>query len=251
MAESFGIDPERYDRTRPTYPSAMVDRIVAASPGPVVLDVGCGTGIEGRQFRDAGCSVLGVEPDARMAEFARQTGLDIEVGTFETWEHDGREFDAVISGTAWHWIDPVAGAARAAQVLRPGGRLAPFWHVSEVPPEITSAFARVYREMVPDSPFDLASKRSALEGYQPLFDRAADGIRRAGSFGEPERWAFEWERTYGRDEWLEQLPTSGAMTRLRPDQAEPVLAAVGAAIDALGGTFTATYTTVVVTAARR
>jgi SAM-dependent methyltransferase len=251
MAESFGIDPERYDRTRPPYPRAMVERIVATSPGPQVLDVGCGTGIEARQFRDAGCAVLGVEPDARMAAFARQTGLDVELATFEAWDSGGRQFDAVISGTAWHWIDPLAGAARSAQVLRPGGRLAPFWHVAEVPPEVTGAAARVYRELVPDAPFDLSSKRSALEGYQQLFDRAADGIRKAAGFGEPEQWSFEWQRTYGRDEWLEQLPTSGAMTLLRPDQAEPVLSAVGAAIDALGGSFTATYTTVVVTAALR
>jgi len=54
VAESFGSDAERYDRTRPRYPDAMVDRIVAASPGPDMLDVGCGTGIEARQFQAAG-----------------------------------------------------------------------------------------------------------------------------------------------------------------------------------------------------
>jgi hypothetical protein len=32
MAESFGTDAERYDRTRPRYPDALVERIVAASP---------------------------------------------------------------------------------------------------------------------------------------------------------------------------------------------------------------------------
>ena len=37
VAESFGVDPERYDRTRPRYPDGLVDRIVAASPGPAVL----------------------------------------------------------------------------------------------------------------------------------------------------------------------------------------------------------------------
>lgn len=46
------------------------------------------------------------------------------------------------------------------------------------------------------------------------------------------------------------MPTSGAMTRLGPDQTQQVLTA-GGRIDALGGTFMATYTTVVVTATRR
>src|SRR5690349_19148574 len=33
VAESFGADPERYDRARPRYPAVMIDRIVAALPG--------------------------------------------------------------------------------------------------------------------------------------------------------------------------------------------------------------------------
>ena len=40
VAESFGADPGRYDRARPRYPGALVERIVAASPGPDVLYVG-------------------------------------------------------------------------------------------------------------------------------------------------------------------------------------------------------------------
>jgi SAM-dependent methyltransferase len=97
LAESFGTDPERYDRTRPRYPDAMVRRIIAASPGPDMLDVGCGTGIAARQFQAAGCTVLGVEIDPRMAEFARETRLEVEVAKFEDWDLAGRRFDAVIS----------------------------------------------------------------------------------------------------------------------------------------------------------
>jgi len=71
----FGSDPERYDRARPRYPDARVQRIVAASPGPDVVDVGCGTGIAARQFQAAGCTVLGIEVDARTADPARRGAL--------------------------------------------------------------------------------------------------------------------------------------------------------------------------------
>jgi SAM-dependent methyltransferase len=78
IAESFGSDADRYDRARPRYPGALVDRIVAdarrSQPSPDVLDVGCGTGIVARQFQAAGCRVLGVDPDARMADLARRHG---------------------------------------------------------------------------------------------------------------------------------------------------------------------------------
>lgn len=252
VAESFGVDAERYDRTRPPYPAALVDRIIAVSPGPDVLDVGCGTGIEARQFQAAGCRVLGVDPDARMADFARRSGIEAEVATFETWDASGRDFDAVIAGTAWHWVDPVAGAAKAGQVLRIGGLLAPFHHVFHAPPALAGAQAEAYRRVAPDAPVTVTSQltRSTLAAYEPLFARITDGIRTAGSFGEPERWQFEWECTYSRDQWLDQLPTLGSFTQLAPDQLAAMAAHVGATIDAMGGSFTMSYTTVAVAAAR-
>jgi len=256
MAESFGVDPERYDRARPRYPDALVERIVAAGPGLDVLDVGCGTGIEARQFQAAGCLVLGVDPDARMAEFARRTGVEVEVATFEAWDPAGRVFDAVVAGQAWHWVDPVAGAAKAAQVLRPGGRLAVFGHAFDAPPEVAEAFTAVYRRVAPDSPLNgrreggAQSARTALEVYQAMFANAADGMRQAGGFSEPEQWRFDWEQSYTRDEWLDHLPTTGALTRLPPDKLAEVLDCVGAAIDKIGGGFTMPYTTLAATAAR-
>jgi SAM-dependent methyltransferase len=250
VAQSFGTDAERYDRTRPRYPDALVERVTMASPGPDFIDVGCGTGTAARQFQAAGCTVLGVEPDARMAEFARGSGVEVEVSTFEAWDPAGRQFDAVVAGTAWHWVDPVAGAAKAAEVLRPGGRLAPFHHVFQSPPEVMEALATAYRRVAPDSPVNLSNQmtRSALDLYQPLFTKIADGIREAGTFSEPEQWRFDWERTYTRDEWLDQLPTLGGLTQLPPDKLAEVLESVAAAIDAMGGSFVMPYSTVAVTA---
>jgi len=251
MAESFGGDAERYDRTRPRYPDALVSRIAAASPGPEVLDVGCGTGIAARQFQAVGCRTLGVEPDPRMAGLARRLGVEVEVAAFEAWDPAGRRFDAVVAGQSWHWIDPVAGAAKAALALRPGGRLAALWNAFQLPPPLAQAVADVCRRVMPDAPFDLsAMARPALDPYQGLHAKAADGIRAAGGFTEPEQWLLDWEWRYTREAWLDQVPTQGLFTRLPPDRLAEVLAGVGAAVDAVGGSFTARYTTVVVTAAR-
>ncbi|MFB4318104.1 class I SAM-dependent methyltransferase [Actinomadura sp. 21ATH] len=249
MAESFGADAERYDRTRLPYPEALVERIVAASPGPDVLDVGTGTGIAARQFQAAGCTVLGVDPDARMAEFARRAGVPAEVATFEDWDPAGRRFDAVVAGTAWHWVDPVAGAAKAARVLRPGGRLAVFGHAFQPPAEVGEAFWTALRRVAPDSPIDVRPDARVVDLYQAFYTKAADGIRAAGGFGEPERWRYDWTRSFTRDEWLDQLPTHGAVTGLPPDGLAEVLEEVGAAIDRVGGAFTMPYTTFAATAA--
>lgn len=245
VAESFGIDPERYDRTRPTYPTAMVDRIVAASPGPDVLDVGCGTGISARQFQAAGCRVLGVDVDERMAEFARQSGVAVEVATIEDWDPAGRTFDAVIAGQAWHWVDPVKGPAKARQVLRPGGRLALFWNVFEPPAEVAEALNAVSRRVTPDIPG--LPVNAGPDSYVRLLGGAVDGIRAAG-FSEPEQWRFPWQHTFSRDEWLDVVPTHGCHTRLPPDTLRTLLDGFATAIDGFGGSFTMSYTALVVTA---
>src|SRR5690348_10002778 len=79
-----------------------------------------------------------------MAEMARRWGLETEVATFEDWEPGERRFDAVVCAQAWHWIDPDAGAAKAARALRPGGVLAIFWNAGLPPASLTAAFAEIY-----------------------------------------------------------------------------------------------------------
>ena len=250
VAESFGADPERYDRARPGYPEAMVDRIVAESPGRDVVDVGCGTGISARLFQAAGCRVLGVDPDPRMAELARGSGLDVEVATFEQWDASGRTFDAVVAGQAWHWVNMPAGAAKAAAVLRPGGRLAVFWNAADPPAELREAFGAVYHRVVPDSPMAAGFwSRPASAQYLAMCDTAAVGMRQAGAFGRPQTWRFDWSRSYTRAQWLDQVPTFGGHGLLPPDVQAELLAGIGAAVDAVGGTFTMDYATLVATAA--
>jgi SAM-dependent methyltransferase len=249
VAESFGADAERYERVRPRYPDELVDRIVAASPGPDVLDVGCGTGIAARQFQAAGCRVLGVDPDPRMVDMARRRGVDSEVAAFETWDPAGRTFDTVTAAQSWHWVEPVAGAAKAARVLRPGGRLAAFWNVYQPPPELGESFTAIYERLAPGLAF-YRLILPGLDGYSTLFAAAADGVRRAGGFGEVEQWRFDWDQPYTRDEWLDQVPTFGGHNALEPATLDELLAAIGSAVDAVGGAFTMRYIAVVVTAAR-
>jgi SAM-dependent methyltransferase len=250
MAESWGAGAAPYDRARPGYPDALVARIVAGSPGRDVLDVGCGTGIAARQFQAAGCAVLGVEPDARMADFARARGLQVEVATFETWDSAGRIFDAVIAAQCWHWVDPEGGAVKAAQVLRPNGVLAIFGHVFEPPADVAEAFAAAYRRVVPDSPFNGQPARRPLDLYQAGYAKFADAIRHTERFNESEQLRFDWEQSYTRDQWLDLLPTTAGLTQLHPDQPTEILDAVGDAIDRLGGRFTMQYSTLATIAVR-
>lgn len=248
-AQSFGSDPERYDRARPRYPGALIERIVAAAPGRLVLDVGVGTGIVARQFRAGGWKVLGIDPDPRMAEFAQRSGVAVEVSRFEAWDAGGRKFDAVVCAESWHWVDPVAGAAKAAEVLRPGGVFAVFWITGQPPEGLREAFAEVYRRTLPASLVSRLGTRSIEEAHSALCTKTADGRRATGAFDPAQQWQFEWTKSYTREEWLDALLTSRAA--IPQGNLTDLLAGIGDAIDAVGGSFTISYVTFEVTAVRR
>jgi SAM-dependent methyltransferase len=246
-AGSFGQDAERYDRARPNYPEALFDDLLGT--GPVrVLDVGCGTGIAARQLAGRGCDVLGVEPDPRMAAVARRYGLAVEESAFEAWEPAGRQFDLVTSGQAWHWVDPVAGAAKAAQALVPGGLVGLFWNHGQHEPADKAAIDAVYARHVAG-----LDAYSFLLGYDPD-DRvrvASSALAADGSFRPPERRTFTWERTYTTAEWLDQLPTHSDHNALGPERLASILTDLGHAIEARGGCLVMHYTAWLVRAERR
>jgi len=75
-------------------------------------------------------------------------------------------------------------------------------------------------------------------------------IRETGVFGEPAEWLSDWDRPYTRDEWLDLVPTIGGFTRHPQAIQRELLDGLGAAVDAAGGTFTMSYVTIAVTAAR-
>ncbi len=250
IAESFGADAERYDRTRPRYPQALADAVLAGFTTPRVLDVGIGTGLSALPFRAAGADVTGLEVDDRMAELARAKGFPVDVGRFEDWDPSGRVFDAVIAGQTWHWVDPVAGPEQAARVLRPGGRIALFWNAADPEPTIAAAFADVYRSVetgLPFTPFAQATSGSLPDQF---LAPAESGLARTGAFDEPERLQLERTATIDREAWLDQVPTFGGHGLIPPDRLAELLAGLGDVVDAHGGTFTMRYTTLATIAER-
>ncbi|GAA0575398.1 class I SAM-dependent methyltransferase [Paractinoplanes ferrugineus] len=244
-AESFGAEAARYDRARPSYPQDLVRRIVENSPGRRTLDVGCGTGIAARQFQAEQADVLGLDVDARMAEQARTLGLEVEVSKFEDWDPRGRRFDLVVAAQAWHWVDPVAGAAKAAEILAPAGRIALLWNVMEPEPAARAAMAEANVSGFPDI---WAGDRPILETYDLMFAKAEDGLDRSERFSGTDRWTATWQLVYTRTDWLDQLPTFGGMSRLPKDELDNFLTRTAAVIP---DSFVMHYTTVATTAIKR
>ena len=99
-----------------------VIELLAPAPGERILDLGCGDGALSAVLADRGCQVLGVDSSPEMAAAAVARGVHAQVMDAETLRFD-REFDAVFSNAALHWMtDPDAVIDGVWRALKPGGR---------------------------------------------------------------------------------------------------------------------------------
>jgi trans-aconitate methyltransferase len=106
----------------PALGEPVLDLLKPAS-GQRILDLGCGDGVLTLKIVSAGASVVAVDAAADMVNAAKNRGLDARVMDGMNLRFN-REFDAVFSNAALHWMksDPDAVIAGVAHALRPGGR---------------------------------------------------------------------------------------------------------------------------------
>ncbi len=115
---------QRYAETAHFVPmfGAPVVELLDPQPGERILDLGCGDGVLTAKIAAAGAIVVAVDAASDMVAAARAKGLDARVVPGQSLAFE-REFDAVFSNAALHWMRPqeevLAGVARA---LKPGGR---------------------------------------------------------------------------------------------------------------------------------
>jgi SAM-dependent methyltransferase len=187
-----------------------------------------------------------------MAEVASRHGLHVEVSRFEDWDPAGRAFDLVVSGQAWHWVDPAEGGAVASRALRRGGRFAAFWNECAHTPDSLALMRRVYEAEAPELvEFSnvLGTVRDNLPA-DPLKDPIVVALLAGGEFGSAERRLYRWEKTYQVDDWLRYVRTTSDHHRLEPWRRERLIDALGRALRVRGNVFPVGYETRMLTAVR-
>jgi SAM-dependent methyltransferase len=100
-------------------------RRIARYCGPgAVCDVGAAAGFTLVGFREAGWEPFGIEPNAKMAEYARQRlNIRVEAVSLEEWQPTCA-FDLVLMLQVLpHFVDPGRALRKAALAVRAGGHL--------------------------------------------------------------------------------------------------------------------------------
>ena len=96
--------------------------LLAPKPGERILDLGCGTGALMEMIAASGAEVRGFDASPDLAQAARKRGFDVDLGDAHALPYE-REFDAVFSNAALHWMTrPEAVIAGVKRALKDGGR---------------------------------------------------------------------------------------------------------------------------------
>jgi ubiquinone/menaquinone biosynthesis C-methylase UbiE len=127
----FDSVAELYEASRLGYPLDIVQFAVATAavgPGSAVLEVGCGTGQLTQSLACFGFRLIAIDIGPSMITAARRrldgAALSLQVSSFEDFAAADASFELIVSGTAFHWVDPEVRFRKPARLLRPGGWLA-------------------------------------------------------------------------------------------------------------------------------
>lgn len=216
----YGDVAAAYDRTRPRYPEALISRAVELAhlpKGAQILEVGCGPGTATTPFAQLGFSMLCLEPSQVVCQLACQNcaiypDVRIENTSFEEWELEPGRFNAVLAATAWHWVAPEIGYAKAAATMQPNGSLILLWNMTPQPTyEISQALHDVYQIHAP-----ALGAYEARETQEAVLRGFEQNVLDSGRFHNLVSEQVACETTYAIDDYLLLLSTLSPYILLDP-----------------------------------
>ena len=266
-----------YDRHRPAYPGDLVDQacqVAGIGPGDRVLEVGCGTGQLTRGLLARRLRVTALEPGANLIARATQNlagkgpgPVEFVHAKLEEAALPRRQFPAVFSASAFHWVDPAVSWRKVADALVPGGTLALIQYFGLEEPRsqpdqdaVLAALATIAPEIAAGWPAyrDLDATLAGVEQRRDNVSHAWAwlGGRDIGRdyagrlFGDVQVAVWPMLAEHTPDELNALLRTMSFYSRLSPDQRQALEREHEAIYERLGRPIRASFAATLVTARR-
>jgi|SRR5919202_860590 SAM-dependent methyltransferase len=224
-----------YYNARPHYPKELIDRSVALAQldsDASILEVGCGPGNATVAFAQFGFSMTCIEPNQDFCRLAQHNcdqypKVTICNTSFEEWELEAKQFNAVLSANAFHWIPPEIRYTKAAAAMCDNGFLILLWNLTPEPKyEVYQAIEEVYQAYAPSLVRYEGAQIQAeiLRGFgQEILD--------SNCFKELVVEQTACEVTYSIDDYLKLLST---LRRLEPQAKELLFAGLREKLEKFG-----------------
>ncbi|WP_345464933.1 class I SAM-dependent methyltransferase [Actinoallomurus oryzae] len=232
LRETFDRAASLYQRARPDYPDALYDDLLALTgvvPPARLLEVGCGPGKATLPLARRGFRITAVELGTALAAEARRRlagfpHVEVVRSSFEEWEPPDTPYDLVYAATAWKWVDPRVRYAKAAALLRPGGRLA-VWDAGHAFPEgFDPFFAEIQK--VYDALGEGGDDVWPPPRPEDLPDPHAADLAASGRFEVVGTRRHVWARRYTAEEYLALLDTFSGHIAMAPERRDHLYAEV-------------------------
>ena len=199
--------------------AAPVVELLSPQRGERILDLGCGDGALTESLTAAGSIVTGVDTSPAMLRAARARGLDARLASGDALTFL-REFDAVFSNAALHWMPNAAAVlACVARALKPGGRfVAEMGGLGNIA-AIRVALQAVLNEYGIDAEQAANSFYPSAAEYRALLEAAGFAVERIELIPRPTPLPSGPDGASGMDGWLETF-RNGVLDHLpAPDRA--------------------------------
>jgi SAM-dependent methyltransferase len=227
LRATFDRAAATYQRARPAYPDELyadLRTLTGIEPPANLLEVGCGTGKATLPLARTGFRITAVELGDALAAEARRNlaafpGVSVITSSFEEWEPPpGALFDLVYAATAWKWVDPEVGYAKAAALLPPGGHLAVWAADHAFPAGFDPFFTEIQKVYDAIGEGDGAPWPPPLPEEQP--DPAAAAFASSGHFEVVGTRRHVWAVRYTAEDYLALLGTFSGHIAMDPARRE-------------------------------
>ena len=234
-AAGFAAGADVYERARPSYPQAAVDRLVervGLGPGRTVVDVGAGTGKLTRLLVPTGARVIAVEPVPEMlAKLVEAVpGIETVLGTAEDLPLESGSADVITVAQALHWFDHERALPELRRVLRDEGALALVWNMRDTSDPLQAELEAL-----------LAPEREAAN--VPPAGQWRSRVERSPHFGPLDVERFSSAQRFTVDDLCDRVSSTSFVAAMDPARREQLLEAVRELVRGVAEPFAFRYVT--------